>query len=82
MTHRTTAGAPGHAPGASRHEQGVLLDLPPVVRGRVLATRGTFEVVVTCPKCGRLHRHRGTGIRRAPCGRTYIVCLGRKRATT
>ncbi|WP_436785778.1 hypothetical protein [Yinghuangia sp. YIM S10712] len=57
----------------TRGIQGVLIDVPPTVCGRVLATRGTFEVVVTCPKCARLHRHRGVGIRRAPCGRTYLV---------
>lgn len=83
VTHSTNSGAPGaFVPGASGpHTQGVLIELPPIVNGRKLVTRGTFEVVVTCPKCGRLHRHRQPGIRRAPCNTTYLVRLGRKRAT-
>ncbi|MCF2526753.1 hypothetical protein [Yinghuangia soli] len=72
---------PSHARGESRPTQGVLIELPPIIRGRVLVTRGTFEVVVTCPKCGRLHRHRQPGIRRAPCNTTYLVRLGRKRVS-
>lgn len=31
-------------------------------------------IVVLC-RCGYEHAHRGTGIRRAPCGAEYVVAV-------
>jgi len=76
MTHRTTSTTPGAitVPGAAGPPtQGVLIEMPPTVRPRLLGTRNGVEIVVTCPRCNRLHRHRGPGQRRAPCGLVYIV---------
>lgn len=45
----------------------------PTVPGIDLITAGTLQIVVNCPHCGGHHRHLGLGLRRAPCGRPYIV---------
>ncbi|MEV7600041.1 hypothetical protein AB0O91_21935 [Kitasatospora sp. NPDC089797] len=45
----------------------------PHVRARRLATTGHLQAIVRCPKCSELHRHLGLGVRRGPCGITYVV---------
>ncbi|MGC0317315.1 hypothetical protein [Kitasatospora acidiphila] len=45
----------------------------PNVRARHLVTAGHHQAVVKCPKCAELHRHLGLGVRRGPCGITYVV---------
>lgn len=50
---------------------------PHTVVGELLVTAGHAQIVVThCPRCGSAHRHLGVGIRRSPCGLTYVVTLG------
>lgn len=38
-----------------------------------IATSGRTEYTAHCPRCHRVHRHTGPGIRRGPCGATYTV---------
>lgn len=45
----------------------------PSVEASDLATSGTRQLVVQCPRCGELHRHLGLGLRRSPCGQHYVV---------
>ncbi|MFF7158126.1 hypothetical protein [Streptomyces sp. NPDC008139] len=45
----------------------------PTVPATDLATSGTRQLVVQCPRCGELHRHLGLGLRRSPCGQHYVI---------
>lgn len=71
MTHSATTETPARTSRAGA--PAMHTDAPPVVTGRQLGTRGRAEVVVSCPRCGRLHRHRGIGLRTAPCRATYTI---------
>ena len=38
-----------------------------------VGTRGRAELAMHCPGCGKMHRHRGLGLRRGPCGARYYL---------
>lgn len=45
----------------------------PEVAARPLATAGRMQLLVTCPRCGGVHRHLDVGLRRGPCGGRYVL---------
>lgn len=46
---------------------------PDAVAADPIVTSGRTEYTVVCDGCGQRHRHIAPGIRRGPCGTTYIV---------
>lgn len=54
--------------------------LIPEVRAAELVTAGRIQHLITCPACGRTHRHLKAGERRGPCGARYTV-VGRETPT-
>ncbi|MEU2859902.1 hypothetical protein ABZ672_16185 [Streptomyces mirabilis] len=51
---------------------------PVEVAAKPLVTAGRVQLLVNCPRCGSLHRHLETGIRRGPCGSRYTVTTTQK----
>ncbi|MFF7884311.1 hypothetical protein ACH40F_29170 [Streptomyces sp. NPDC020794] len=45
----------------------------PEVAAAELVTAGRTQHLVTCPRCGSLHRHLDVGPRRGPCGARYTI---------
>ncbi|MFE7856022.1 hypothetical protein [Streptomyces sp. NPDC057403] len=45
----------------------------PEVHSAELATAGRIQHLITCPACGRTHRHLEAGERRGPCGSRYTI---------
>lgn len=52
--------------------------LIPEVPSAELVTAGRTQHLVTCPRCGHLHRHLAAGERRGPCGARYAVVAPRQ----
>lgn len=46
---------------------------PHTVTAVELTTSGGPQLVVGCPRCSGWHRHIGLGLRRSPCGLSYLV---------
>lgn len=44
-----------------------------IVTAQMLSTSGHTQVIISCPRCGGLHRHCGLGLRRGCCGALYFV---------